>query len=186
MSGRKTAAHTVLRNYFHAKDENRPHMLSKAFTADAELRVVNNTDSINFPAMSLGREAIAETLVRRFNQAYENIYTFYLASPPPDARQFSCDWLVGMSDKESKTVRVGCGRYDWSFQAETPHFASKLVITIDAMQVLPPRDFDAVFEWLGQLNYPWASAAQLAKLAPAIELLAPVLQRLRTERTSAT
>src|SRR5262245_49830041 len=47
----------VLRNYFRAKDENRPHMLEHVFHADAELVVVNHAAAISFPARTLGLEA---------------------------------------------------------------------------------------------------------------------------------
>jgi hypothetical protein len=168
----------VLRGYFHAKDENRPYMLSDVFSAKAELRVNNNAANITFPAVTHGREAIGEVLVRRFAQTYENIYSFYMARPPSEATQFSCDWLVGMSEKDSENVRVGCGRYDWTFETESPHLASHLAITIEAMQVLPPSQFAPIFAWLKQLNYPWSSAAAVRKIAPSVEMLAPVLQYL--------
>jgi hypothetical protein len=169
---------TVLRNYFHAKDENRPHLLKDVFSADADLEVVNSTTSIAFPAVTHGREAITEVLVRRFAQTYENIYSYYLSNPPEQAPQFSCGWLVGMTERDTKNVRVGCGRYDWTFQAEVPYLASRLVITIEAMQVLPPSHFEPVFEWLGRLSYPWSSVADVASHAPSFEPLAPVLQCL--------
>jgi len=167
---------TVLRGYFHAKDENRPHVLARVFALDANLTVINNAINIEFPAQTNGQEAIAEVLVSRFNQTYENIYSFYLASPPARASAFSCDWLVGMTEKESKNVRVGCGRYDWTFQAASPHLASRLVVTIEVMQLLPASQFGPVFSWLQQLNYPWSSTAQVKGLAPNVQLLAPVLQ----------
>lgn len=170
---------TVLRGYFRAKDENKPHALNDVFSVDALLTVVNNTDSIAFPATTTGREDIAEVLVRRFNQTYENIYSFYLESPPMEATAFTCDWLVGMTDKDSKNVRVGCGRYDWTFQAELPHLANHLVITIEAMQVLPPSQFEPVLHWLGTLNYPWSSAIEVAGRAPSIPALGQVLQYVR-------
>ncbi len=173
----------VLRGYFCAKDENRPHVLSDVFSDDAELQVNNIAAKITFPALTRGREAIAEVLVRRFAQTYENIYSFYMARPPMEATQFSCDWLVGMSEKDSKNVRVGCGRYDWTFQTDSPRLATHLAITIQAMQVLPPRQFEPIFAWLKQLNYPWSSAAKAKEAAPSIEMLAPVLQYLgRNER----
>ena len=117
-------------------------------------------------------------LVRSFAQTYENVYSFYMASPPAEATEFSCAWLVGMTEKEGKSVRVGCGRNDWTFQSEVPRLASRLVITIEAMQVLPPNHFEPVIAWLQQLSYPWASSSEVAKLAPNLDPLAPVLQYL--------
>jgi len=170
----------VLRGYFHAKDENRPHLLDAVFSADAQLRVVDRVTDMGFPAVTQGREAIADAMVRRFGQTYENVYSFYLAAPPERTETFSCPWLVGMTEKETHNVRVGCGRYDWSFQQDGARLACGLVITIDAMQVLPPQDTEAVLGWLRQLQYPWSSRAEAVASAPALDLLAPVLQCLRS------
>jgi hypothetical protein len=170
---------TVLRGYFHAKDENRPALLDDVFTDDAELRVVNNAIDMGFPAVTQGREGIADVLVRRFAQTYENVHSFYLASPPERALRFSCAWLVGMTEKESRCVRVGCGRYDWSFDEEAPFLARGLVLTIEAMQVLPPDAFAPVFGWLRTLQYPWTSRVDAAERIPSVAGLEPVLRFLR-------
>ena len=171
-----SSARAVLRGYFHAKDENRPHLLADVFSADAALEVVNRTTGIAFPAVTRGREAIGDVFVRQFAQTYENVYSFYLSSPPERAAQFACGWLVGMTEKESRSVRVGCGRYDWTFQTEEPCLASRLVITIEAMEILPPSQFGPVFGWLGALSYPWSSATEAARHAPRIDALGRVLQ----------
>jgi hypothetical protein len=173
----------VLRNYFHAKDENRPHVLARVFTPDAELLVANHSSAIAFPARTVGREAISEVLVRRFGQSYENVYSFYLQRPPPASRTFACDWLVAMSEKESKGVRVGCGRYEWVFDAERSGLASHLTITILAMQVLPPAELAPVMAWVQTLDYPWSTAGAVRRSAPGIELVACVLRHL-PERAS--
>lgn len=149
----------VLREYFRAKDENRPHRLSRVFTADARLEVRNRAAGVDLPADSQGREAIADALVRRFNQTYENIYSFYLARPPADATQFSCDWLVGMTEKANGQARVGCGRYDWTFGNAPVRAAVRLVITIERMERLPPASAEALQRWLLELDYPWTTAA---------------------------
>ena len=172
------APETVLRNYFRAKDENRPHLLANVFTPDAKLEVINRASTIAFPALTIGREAIADVLVRRFGQSYENVYSFYMEQPVPAAKSFTCDWLVVMSEKDRGNVRVGCGRYDWQFEGVAPPLAARLVITIEAMQVLSPSALERTFEWVQQLSYPWSSAAAVTASAPHIEMLAPVLQYL--------
>ena len=63
-------------------------------------------------------------------------------------------------------------------QAEPPHLASRLVITIEAMQVLPESQLEPVLAWLRGLDYPWTSAAAVSESAPDIEMIAPVLQYL--------
>jgi len=169
----------VLRTYFQAKDENRPHLVARAFSDTATLEMQVRTGNIAFPAVSHGAAAIADVLVRRFGQAYENVYTFCL-DPAPGAEEvrFSCRWLVGMSDKASGQVRVGCGRYGWVFDPAAGGRAAHLTITIEAMQLLPPTDLPAVMDWLGGLAYPWSSAEAVLASAPAREALGPVLQYL--------
>jgi hypothetical protein len=56
------------------------------------------------------------------------------------------------------------------------------VITIDAMEVLPPSLAPAILNWtMRSLTYPWSSAVEISDTAPAIEQLAPVLARLRRD-----
>ncbi len=178
MSSLKHAPDEVLRTYVHAKDENRPHLMQAAFCDDAVLRMHLRTDNITFPAESLGREAITCSLVRNFGQQYENVYTFYLDRPAHGVAHFSCDWLVGMSDKSSGHVRVGCGRYDWEFDRSEAGQgrARHLGITIHAMQILPPEQLRSVMQWLGSVSYPWTSAKALVAGAPDLEALMPVLR----------
>ncbi|XAH25026.1 hypothetical protein AAFF27_07495 [Xylophilus sp. GW821-FHT01B05] len=171
---------TVLRTYIQSKDENRPHLMAQVFSEAATLQMQVRTDNIAFPAATQGAAAIADVLSRKFGQAYENVYTFYLGAVPAAAtEQFSCDWLVGMSDKASGQVRVGCGRYDWVFDPAAGGRAGHLSIAIEAMQLLPPDELQAVMAWLGGLDYPWSSASAVLASAPAIAALAPVLQYLR-------
>ena len=172
----------LLRNYIRAKDENRPHLISEVFHESACLEMRVKTDSISFPSVSQGAAAIAEVLSSRFNQNYENIYTFYLDRPPADTATppavFACDWLVGMSEKNGGNVRVGCGRYEWIFRQEMPLSVESLYIVIEEMQVLPAKHFPAVLAWLLKLEYPWSSATAVCAAAPAIEQLKPVLHYL--------
>jgi hypothetical protein len=175
-----SSAEQVLVNYFRAKDGNRPHLLERVFSVDAQLEVKNASSSISFPAMTRGREQIADVLVREFGRTYENVYSFYLSDPPSGpVEQFSCSWLVGMTEKSGKTVRVGCGRYEWSLVYEPTPCATALVISIEAMQVLAPPEQHRVLAWLEGLHYPWSTAAFAARTAPAIAELMPVLNFLR-------
>ena len=177
---RHLSPESVLRNYFHAKDENRPHLMSKVFARTAALQMHGNTDGISFPAASTGIDEITDVLVRRFGQTYDNVYSYYLDPPPLQCNQFSCHWLVGMSEKSNGNVRVGCDRYDWTFD-ESSGLAVRLIVTIEAMQSLAPEQFGPVFDWLGALSYPWSSAAVAAASAPSIEALGAVVQYLRNK-----
>lgn len=168
----------VLRTYFRAKDENRPHLLAGVFSLDAKLEVRNRASEIAFPAFTEGRAAIADVLVGNFGQTYENVYSFYMARPAPDTQTFKCDWLVVMSEKNSKTVRVGCGQYDWTFEAASTGLATNLVITIEAMQVLPPESLESTYQWMAKLEYPWSSAVEVEVTAPPVEPYAQVVRYL--------
>ena len=154
------------------------------FEPNAELVVTNHASSISFPAHTVGREAITDVLVRTFCQTYENVYSFYLGRPSGETDAFSCNWLVAMSERQSKSTRVGCGRYDWLFAKAAPHLATHLTITIHAMQVLPPTELAAILGWVQALSYPWCTAEEVARTAPSIEMLAPVLQQLAAHEDS--
>jgi hypothetical protein len=169
----------LLRDYFHGKDENRPLFIARAFAPDARLRMVLKTQSIAFPAEVSGEPGIADTLVRKFGQSYENVFTFYLSRPAARAKldAFQCDWLVGMTEKASGNVRVGCGRYDWLFQAQ-PHQIRDMTITIEAMETLPPETTGQVFGWLTAQPYPWTDSGTVAAGAPDLPGLAPVIAYL--------
>ena len=119
--------------YLRAKDENRPFLIPEAFDEDAVLAIAVRSGAISFPPSTRGRDAITGVLVREFGATWENVRTLCLASPPGrDDDAFSCRWLVGMSSKADRTVRVGGGRYDWRFRAREPRLADSLAITIDA------------------------------------------------------
>jgi hypothetical protein len=154
--------------YILAKDGNRPHLMDAAFTPDATLKTVLHTDAIAFPAASHGRAAIAETLVRQFNQKYENIYTLCVG-PAPDAgvRSFACDWLVAMSQKQYGAVRIGCGSYDWSFTPSGERVRA-LTITIETMALMQPDTLAPVMAWVAALPYPWCPRAELSRAAPRL------------------
>jgi hypothetical protein len=168
----------VLRGYFHAKDENRPHLLDRVFSEDAVLEILNRTSTIAFPAVTSGREAIADVLVRTFGQTYENVYSFYLQRPSGQPSAFECEWIVAMTDKGSRNFRIGCGRYEWEFESKPPHLARRLVIFIAEMQVLPASVAPEAYAALASLTYPWSSPAEVRAAASRYAFLAPVVRQM--------
>ena len=166
----------LVATYIRAKDSNRPHLMKAAFAEDASLEMVVKAGTISFPPLSTGVDAITEVLVRRFGQTFENVYTVCLSSPPTsDQSDFSCAWLVGMSEKEGGVVRVGAGRYDWSFRGG---LVDRLKITIELMQVLPPSALRPVMNWLSKLPYPWCSIETVAGTLPHLNGLEAVANHL--------
>ena len=173
----RASAAAVIDAYVRAKDGNRPHLLRAAFIDNASLRMHVRTAGISFPPGAVGRQAIAELLVSRFNETWENIYTLCIGAPPAAAAtSFACGWLVAMSAKLDRQVRVGCGRYDWVFDAGTG-LARSLVITIDAMETTS-WDVDAMIDWASALPYPWCDARRLESGAPCAPALRAVLARM--------
>lgn len=163
--------------YIRAKDENRPYLMEHAFDQDAALVMVVKSDAISFPPITSGREAITHILVREFGRTYENVRTLCLGSPPESSEtNFSCRWLVGMSAKNDGAVRVGCGRYNWSFRPQVPRLAKRLEITIDVMQILTPPNLSSVTDWLFALPYPWCPIQTAFEAAPQLEQLKPLRQ----------
>jgi len=172
-----------INTYLRAKDQNRPYLMRYAFAEEATLNMVVKTGAISFPPLSKGIAAITEVLVRRFAQSYENVFTFCLEDPPrDDARSFSCNWMVGMSEKETGAVRVGCGRYDWLFQIDEPHLTREFAITIELMQILPPNTLEVIMDWLSGLPYPWCPVQAAAGRAPRIEGLNVILDYISKKR----
>ena len=170
--------------YILAKDGNRPHLMPEAFTEDARLTMDVRTDAIQFPQTTHGREGITDVLVRRFNQTYENVYTFCLGAPPlAPVPQFEGGWLVVMSEKGSGRLRTGSGRYAWTFAAGSG-LVSDLVITIDGMLVLPAELVPTAMAWARALPYPWCplelAESTMPALAPLQELRALLRRREAT------
>jgi hypothetical protein len=171
----------VLRGYLHAKDENRPHLLDRVFSEGAVLEILNRTSTIAFPAAASGREAIADVLVRAFGQTYENVYSFYLQRPSGQPSAFACEWVVAMTEKGSRNLRIGCGRYDWEFGSTPPHLADRLVITIADMQILPASVAAEAFAAIAALSYPWSSPEEVRAAASRHAFLAPIARQLSAE-----
>lgn len=169
----------AIATYIRAKDGNHPELMSSAFVESAVLEMVVHASSISFPPLTRGLGPITEVLVSRFGEIYEDVHTVCLSAPPePSATTFSCPWLVGMSEKRSKAIRVGCGRYDWSFRPMLPRLVDRLTITIDLMQILPADSRGSVMSWIGGLPYPWCEARLAVGSAPRLELLEPIIRHL--------
>ncbi len=169
--------------YIYAKDGNRPWLMRRAFAEEAALEMVVKTDAVSFPSSSTGLAAITDTLVRRFSDEFENIYTFCMASPAElSDRQLSCDWLVAMSSKVGGEIRVGCGRYDWSFQPSDQCLAERLTITIEHMRLFPPKSLDAIAGWVGGLSYPWCSVEEVTRSMPGLQGLAEIADAIPSGR----
>lgn len=169
-----------IRTYLLAKDHNRPHLMRSAFADAARLDVDSRSEAMSFQPVTHGLEAITKALVRDFGKTFENVYTFCLCDEPGgEAGGFRCSWLVGMSEKATGAVRVGCGDYDWSFQGEQ-RLVDRLAIVIRTMKVLPGDHLRPVMVWLSGLPYPWCPPSVALKEMPQLVELAEIRQFVAT------
>jgi hypothetical protein len=166
-----------IETYILAKDGNRPHLMHRAFAADAELVMNIKTDEISFPPTVKGLDGISATLVSQFAQRYENIYTFCLGTPPRNVVAFRCGWLVCMSDKNTGAVRIGFGEYEWVCR-DGSGVISKLAITIEEMKTLPSELSHSIFQWANMLPYPWCSNDVLLRSTPNIPAVQEIVRFL--------
>ncbi len=169
----------AIQAYILAKDGNRPFLLNDAFTEDAMLQMDVQTDSIKFPPSVSGRSDIADTLVREFNQKYENIYTLCIADKSGiDGNNFNCPWLVVMTEKQNGALRIGCGRYDWKFNLSDNRVQS-LIITINIMETDTAEAVPDVLRWVSGLPYPWCDASEIFAKPPGNSVLLQVIGALK-------
>ncbi|CAN7318722.1 hypothetical protein [Paraburkholderia hospita] len=167
-----------IESYILAKDGNRPHLLTDAFAHDASLAMTVKTAAIAFPQETHGRDAIASVLVSDFALKYENVYTFCVgAMPAANQSEFSCDWLVCMTEKTTGAARVGYGRYEWTSDARSSR-VTRLHITIEEMSTLPAEFAGSILNWANRLPYPWCARDALSKDAPGIDTVQRVITHL--------
>ncbi len=168
-----------IHQYIRAKDENRPHLMPTVFAPQASLEMIIKTETIYFPAVSLGLPAISDVLVSHFAQKYENVYTFCVGRPEPGGgeRHYHCDWMVGMSEKATGMARLGEGRYDWHLSPDLSR-VERLVITIESMRMLSRESLAPLLDWLATLPYPFCPMASLDEGRPRLEPIEEVVRHL--------
>lgn len=163
---------TIIENYIHAKDGNRPQLMRYVFHASATLKMQIKTDQISFPADAVGLDAITDILVTNFSKSYEDVYTFCFSdSLKSSEKETLCGWLVAMRERDSGNIRVGCGIYNWSFDNPQSTLADSLTITINQMIVLKPEFYGMVTDWLKKSDYPWTDTVSMMQKMPELEPL---------------
>jgi hypothetical protein len=177
MDPEMTSLRQSIETYILAKDGNRPHLMSRAFAAGAELIMDVKTDAISFPSTVEGLVGISATLVSQFAQRYENIYTFCMETPPENATAFRCNWFVCMTEKLSGAVRLGFGEYEWLCEDDSG-MISKLKITIEEMKTLSNETGDSILAWAHTLPYPWCPPDLLLQNVPDIPAVQEITRRL--------
>jgi len=157
----------AIENYILAKDGNRPFLLEHAFTDNAALKVITQTDAIKFPTTLTGRQAIADTMVSNFNQQFENIYTICIDERPQISNnEYHCHWLVVMTEKQTMSLRTGWGRYEWKYDSQDNRVQSLDITIVDMQTSSSSAETPAVLLWVSKLPYPWCSLSNIITDAP--------------------
>ena len=173
------AYHKQIGRYVQGKDGNQAHLFKAVFTTDAVLKMLVQSEQIDFPSEVIGLEAITQTLCTDFNQRFENIRTLcFLDSVLRSNNLMNCRWLVGMTSKETGELHIGYGEYHWTFELdESPlplHQAKKLTIVIDDMILIPEEHAADCMAWVESCTYPWAIATDTLSKMPNFPFLSGV------------
>ena len=152
---------SLLELYVQAKDSVRPQLMREIYAPDAVLTYSIATDSISFPARTVGLDAITRTLVVEFATRFERCKTFYVCDAPPaaDARFVRIPWLVAMRETAARSLRIGRGYYEWTFT--DPIRVSAMHIHIERMDALPDPDAALLAAAHEGLSYPWLARSLL-------------------------
>jgi len=151
----------LLELYVQAKDSVQPQLMRQIYAPDAVLTYSIATDSISFPARTVGLAAITRTLVVDFAARFERCKTYYVCdAPPADAAEFACiPWLVVMHEPAAGNLRIGKGYYEWSFTQ--PASVVAMHIHIDRMDAIPDANSSLLLSAQKDLPYPWLQPSVL-------------------------
>jgi hypothetical protein len=146
---------SLLELYIQAKDSVQPHLMREIYASDAVLTYSIATDSISFPARTVGLDAITHTLVVDFATRFGRCKTYYVceSAPADDATFARIPWLVVMREAAAPNLRIGKGYYEWSF-AERARVTA-MHIHIDRMDAIPDADGSLLVGAQSALPYPW-------------------------------
>lgn len=182
------AYHKQIGRYVQGKDNNQPDLMETVFSQDAVLKMLVNSEAIDFPSEVIGLEGITQTLCTQFNERFEKVRTLcFLDTVLRSNNLINCRWLVGMISKETGALHCGYGEYHWTFEKDysplSLHQVKKLTIVIEDMVTLALDSSDssqvetqlaqhnAMLAWLSSCTYPWAISHDALANMPEIEAL---------------
>jgi hypothetical protein len=160
-----SSARFLLEGYLRAKDLNRPELISECFSPNAELSFSIATDDIDFPRRVVGAPAIAKTLVADFGERFDRCRTYYVCAEPEvdEGRGCVMPWLVVMRQKDTESLRIGKGVYQWRFGQEAGGAEAivRLHIHIERMDAVPDPGAARLSALQAGLPYPWLAPVAL-------------------------
>jgi hypothetical protein len=152
---------SLLEQYVQAKDGVQPQLMRDIYVPDAVLTYSIATDTISFPAKTIGMDAITDTLVVQFATRFGSCKTYYVCETPPadDAVFVQIPWLVLMREPAAQALRIGKGYYDWRFTQ--PARVTAMHIHIERRDASPDGDQALLSAAQAELPYPWLRPATL-------------------------
>lgn len=161
--------------YIRAKDRHQPYLMTRVFAEDATLKMVVDTEIVAFPSTTMGLDNITDILVKQFHTRFENVHTVCVTeSSIVSDDVLRCTWLVGMTDVESGSLRIGYGVYDWTFghRAVTDKpCVQHLEIHIKTMIDVSAELTQSVLPWFSSLPHTWVSLSEIALNAPDVPVI---------------
>jgi len=167
---------SLLEAYLQAKDLNQSSIILDCYTPDAVLTYSIATDTISFPAMVLGADAIAQTLVRDFRKNFDCCKTYYVCdSIAHDAQRIDfMPWLVIMRQISTQALRLGKGFYQWRFESgQNGMRVCAMHIHIERMDIIEDRAGNQLLDLQAALPYPWLRPAMLSETFERIKKQSP-------------
>lgn len=150
---------SLLEAYVHAKDKCCPSLIRDIYEPDAVLNISTSENSVAFPPLVVGTDGIAQTLVTDFSRRFTQCRTYYVCDQlaSKEDRIDRLPWLVLMREKESASLRIGRGHYNWTFTRRREEGARvrEMHISIDHMMLIADIAGDLLPTIQSFLPYPW-------------------------------
>ena len=159
----------LLRTYFHAKDENRPHLIAGVFSESATLEMVVKTTTISFPpSLTRHRRSHRRAGSPLCADVRKRVLLLSRLSTARCRKLFVR--LAGRHVREGSTAPPA-----WAVAVTTGTFSNERRSRRSARHYhrshagAGPRDLPRIITWLTALPYPWCSASSAIGSAPAID-----------------
>ena len=160
----------LIEKYMTAVQSNQTDLIKEVFIHDASLEIKAHTTYVSFPKLTKNAEEVAKVLVKDFGEKYENISTFcFIDTLSNEKDSITCNILICMQEKESKSILLSYGLYVWEFSEGSATKVSKLNIEIEKLLVLNPSQEKIISTWISNLPQYWVERKEVLKSMPSLQ-----------------
>lgn len=181
---------SLLEAYVHAKDKTCAPLIHDIYEPNAVLSISTSASAVAFPPLVVGAEGIAQTLVTDFATRFTDCRTYYvcdqLRTTADGNRIEQLLWLVLMREKETASLRIGRGYYNWQMTHHPDALwrVSEMHIRIDHMMLIADVAGDLLTTLHSFLPYPWLPPSVLDSSFGFIAETSPDFAFLREFRSN--